>query len=609
MTHSIQLTALDHHFAEFITALDRSPGPELWLASALASAMAGQGNTCLNLAEHAETSVLPFRQPAEPLSAPLLNDWLATLSACSTVGAPGDYAPLVLDRNGRLYLHRSWEYERRVAESLLSRLDPLPVESAALAAGLDRYFPNRSGSFDWQRAAAMAAATRRLTVITGGPGTGKTTTVARILALLIDQSAGSELTIGLAAPTGKAAMRLRHSILQALDRLEAGDTLRARMPERVQTIHRLLGVLPEGGGFRHNRDNPLACNLLMVDEVSMVDLPLMARLLDALPAESRLILLGDRDQLASVEAGAVLADVCNQGGAALFSTEFRELLQATCGPLPQQPAPETGATIAPSPLGDAVIHLRTSFRFTDTSGIGALSSLINTGEAEAAFELLTSGRFTDLTWRTLPDAGDVEAALAAAVREQFAGYMSAATPGEALAELEHFRILSPHRTGNCGVENLNRLTGHALGLKQSTGQNWCSRMPVMVSGNNYELELFNGDTAVIWDDLSTGRLTAHFPHPEGGLRHLSPLRLPPCVPAFALTVHKSQGSEFDRILLILPEGESDILTRELLYTAVTRARSQVEIWGTEEVFCRAVQQRNRRNSGLRERLWETGLHH
>lgn len=600
MTHIVQLNALDHHFAEFIAGLDRSPGSELWLAAALVSAASGQGNTCLILAEHAEGMVLPFRQPAEPLRAPALDRWLSALAACSTVGAPGDYTPLVVDAAGRLYLHRSWEYERRTGDSILARAATLPVEPEQLATGLDRYFPPQSATIDWQRVAGATALSRRLTVITGGPGSGKTSTVARILALLIDQAAGHELRIELAAPTGKAAMRLRHSILQAVERLALNADLRERIPDQVRTIHRLLGVRPDAGGFRHHRDNPLACDLLLVDEVSMVDLPLMSRLLEALPSHARLILLGDRDQLASVEAGAVLADICNHGRPSPFSAEFRNLLEATCGPLPEEEAEQTLSVAA---LADAVIHLRTSYRFGADSGIGALSSLINAGESTAALELLTSGSHGDLTWRTLPDAGVFDATLAAAVRDGFGAYAATDTPGAALAALEQFRILSPHRSGTCGVDNLNRLAENALGMSRPAGQPWCRLLPVMVSGNNYELGLFNGDSAVLLDDPRTGRLTAYFADPEDGLRHLSPLRLPPCAPAFVLTVHKSQGSEFDRILLILPERDSEILTRELLYTAVTRARTRVEIWGTEEVFCRAVERRIRRNSGLRERLW------
>lgn len=605
MTETTQLTAIDHHFAVFINRLDNAPCDELWLAAALTSAAAGRGHICLYLAEAAETEIIPFKSASKFLRTPTTQHWQEALLSCSTVGRPGDYTPLVLDGAGRLYLNRSWQNERCVADKILSRLAPLPFNLELLRAGLDRYFPSQSQGVDWQRIAATAAVFRHFTVITGGPGTGKTSTVARILALLIEQAGEQTPTIALAAPTGKAAMRLRQSLLQSIKQLELTEAVRNRMPDTVQTIHRLLGVIPNATAFRHNSDNPLGCDILVVDEVSMVDLPLMARLLEALKDDARLILLGDQDQLASVEAGAVLADICNHGVQLPFSAEFRSTLERCCCPLPVENNSTLDASCQ-SPLADSIINLRTSYRFGNDSGIGNLSRLINEGNSTAALELLQADTHCDLLWRPLPSRHDFNAAFIAAVRDAYGAYANSAIPETALDELERFRVLSPHRDGICGVENLNRLSANALGLNRAEGQTLCTLLPIMVTGNNYELGLFNGDTAVLMNNTADGRLTAFFPTPEEGLRSLSPLRLPPYETAFALTVHKSQGSEFERVLLILPERISEALSRELLYTAVTRARSRVEIWGTEEVFRHAVEQRNVRNSGLRERLWGTG---
>jgi exodeoxyribonuclease V alpha subunit len=602
MADCVQLTPLDHHFADFITRLDSAPCDALWLAAALASAATGRGHVCLDLATAAEGEVQPFRPGPTPLRPPSAEQWRTALTACTTVGRPGDYTPLVLDDADRLYLHRSWDHERRVANGLLSRCTAVPVDDERLRAGLDRYFPPRTGATDWQRVAAMASVTRRFTVISGGPGTGKTATVARILALLIEQAGEREPVLTLAAPTGKAAMRLRHSILRAMEQAGLSHGIRPRFPDQVQTIHRLLGVMPGSTSFRHNRDNPLCCDVLVVDEVSMVDLPLMARLLEALPDQARIILLGDQDQLASVEAGAVLADICNRGLQSRFSTGFHTMAEKLCGPLPAEPA-ASADTSPPPPIADSIIHLRTSYRFGADSGIGLLSRLINAGEGAAALDLLQSATHGDLSWRPLPAAAGFDAAFTDAAREGYGAYARATTPESALEALERFRVLSPHRAGICGVANLNRLAEAALGLRRPEGQPWCRLLPLMVTGNNYELGLFNGDTAVLLDDPESGRLSAFFPDPEGGLRRLSPLRLPPTEPALALTVHKSQGSEFDRVLLILPEGMSETLSREMLYTAVTRARSRVEIWGSEEAFLRAAGRRIERSSGLRDRLW------
>lgn len=563
MTEPVKLSALDRHFADFIVRIDRTPCDELWWGAALASHAAGRGHSCFDLSDSPDVPALvsaqSFRTP--PLSG--TGHWPLLLNRCDTVGAPGAYAPLVLDAAGRLYLHRCWCYEQQVADGILSRCHTPAADETALEAALDRYFPVNGGDVDLQRVAARMTLTHRFSVISGGPGTGKTATVARILALLLDLAGESRPEIMLAAPTGKAAARLHQSILQAVDRLSLPEEIRDAFPSDVRTIHRLLGVQSRSGGFRHNRANRLPCDILVVDEASMVDLQLMAGLLEALPDATRVILLGDRNQLASVEAGAVLADICDSAGQAAVP----------------------------------VTHLTKSYRFGSDSGIAALSRLINSGEGAAALELLQSGRYPDITWRPLPTGRAFEEAFAAAVRDGYGAYARAVSPEDALTALNSFRVLSPLRIGPSGIEQLNRQCENIL----DPGHNPQHQgRPVMVTGNNYELELFNGDIGVIME--CNGYPAVWFENPAGGLRHISPLRLPPSEAAYALTVHKSQGSEFDRVLLILPDHLSDVLTSELIYTAVTRARSRIEIWGAEEVFRQAVERRTRRISGLCEKL-------
>jgi len=574
---TVQLAPVDRHFADFIHRIDRHACDEIWLAAALASHAVGRGHICLDM-EAAAGSVVASGTGGPVLKVPPAGLWRNLLQACDTIGRPGDYTPLVLDDAGRLYLHRTWSYECRVAEGLLRRTATVAGDPAQLEAGLERYFPTTRGEDapDLQREAARAALTRRLAVVSGGPGTGKTATVARILALLVELSATPPRML-LATPTGKAAMRLRHSILRAADGLQLSDRQRSTLPAEVRTIHRLLGMNPDTGRCRYNRDNPLECDLLVVDEASMIDLPLMARLLEALPDDARLILLGDRDQLASVEAGAVLADICA--------------------------GPEGGDA---RPADIAVVHLTRSYRFAAASGIGQLSRLINEGDGDSALELLVSGRCTELSWRPLPGPAGLAGALGEAVSSGYGDYVASSTPARALEQFECFRILSPLRQGPWGVENLNRISAAALGLNPG-GQNREYRLqPLVISGNNYELGLFNGDTGVLLDEPAGGRLSAWFSDGEGGVRRMSPLRLPPSEPAFALTIHKSQGSEFERVLLILPDQAPELLTRELVYTAITRARSRVEIWSGEEVFRTAVSRRITRSSGLAARLWGRG---
>lgn len=572
MTDSPTLSSLDQHFADFICRIDSNPSDALWLAAALTSHSVQQGHTCLELADSSGKPIIPAFPASRLLTPPAFAIWLDTLIACDTIGDPGDKTPLIMDGPGRLYLHRSWQYEQQIAAGILSRSAALPTDRDRLEAALDRYFPANGNEPDLQRAAASAALTRRFSVISGGPGTGKTSTVARILALTIELAETKPPLIALAAPTGKAAMRLRQSILSACERLALPDNVSALMPRDVGTIHRLLGVLPDHRGYRHNRTNHLACDLLVVDEASMVDLPLMAHLLAALRDNARVILLGDRDQLASVEAGAVLADIC---------------AEAVAGPQRQEVC---------------VTQLTRSYRFDSHSGIGELSRLINNGDADAAFELITSGAYEDVIWRQLPTGREFDSAFVAAARLGFTDYLGATTPSAALVALDRFRVLSPHREGLQGIGNLNRLCETGLGLHGKKDSTEYRLKPLMISGNNYELELFNGDTAVLLDDGDSNRLAAWFSDGDGGVRRLSPLRLPPHETAFALTVHKSQGSEYAQVLLILPEQASEVLTRELLYTAITRGKKRVEIWGTEEVFRTAVERRTERSSGLRERL-------
>jgi exodeoxyribonuclease V alpha subunit len=574
---ALQLSSLDHHFADFITRIEGKPCEGLWIAAALVSSVTCRGHVCLDLSRAAGYGITPFQSGSGPLQTPPAGRWQEMLSGCDTVGRPGDYTPLVLDAAGRLYLHRSWDSERRVAEGILARSVLLPGDAAAFAAGLDRYFPATPGESDLQREAALAALSRRFTVISGGPGTGKTTTVARILALLIELADGDPPRILLAAPTGKAAMRLKQSILNSLERSAFSEVVRSALPQDVSTIHRLLGVVPGRSAFRHNCENPLPCDVLVVDEASMVDLPLMSRLLDALRPDTHVILLGDQDQLASVEAGAVLSDICAGG----------------------RPDAVTGDR-------PAIVHLTRSYRFSDESGIGRLSRLINAGDGDGALALLRSGLCSDVCWRRLPSAETFAESLAAAAREGYAAFAQAATPAGALDALERFRILAPHREGRFGVGNLNRVIDSALSRLRSAGSSASAMTPVMITGNTYDLGLYNGDTGVLAGATAEDGPAAFFPDPDSGIRRISALRLPQHETAFALTIHKVQGSEFDSVLLVLPDKMSEVLCRELLYTAVTRARKRVEIWGDEEVFRRAVERRIERSSGLRDRLWNEG---
>jgi len=595
------LTPLDVHFSRFMERLAGGDVPELILASALVSSAARQGHICLDLATVAGKVIVEGEGGEEPVRCPSLSPWCARLGETHVVGKPGEYRPLLLDAGRRLYLYRYWEYQERLAAAVRERVTRVgeTVDGESLSQGLARLFPEEEpDGVNWQKVAAFTALTRKFCVISGGPGTGKTTTIARILALLAEQ-ASPRPAIVLAAPTGKAAARLQEAVREARERLPVGTASKAAIPQEASTLHRLLGVIPGSPYFRHTSKNPLPTDVLVVDEASMVDLALLSKVVQALPARARLILLGDRDQLASVEAGAALGDICDSAGEGPVSGSFaEELRRATGYRLDVDERAERPG------IRDCIVHLRTSYRFGKTSGIGALCRAVNAGRSEEAAGLLGEG-FPDLGWRKVPPPERLPRAIREVVEKGFAEYLLTDDPGESFQRLERFRILCAVREGPYGVIALNRTVEEILrdrGLIVP-GRPWYRGRPVMITRNDYNLRLFNGDVGVVLPDpAASGDLRVFFSSADGTVRGFHPLLLPEHETVYAMTVHKSQGSEFDRLLLLLPDRESPVLTRELIYTGISRARGRVDIWGNEAVFRNAVARRIERTSGLRDAL-------
>ncbi len=599
------LRYLDLHFARHLSRLAGSEDRALVLAAALTSQRVGQGDVCLDLGAQAGRPAFPGGTLG--LLAPPFEVWLRTLRQVRVVGAPGEDAPLVLDGRGRCYLGRYWRFEHNLAEGLLRRAarPPAALDLALLRAGLERLFPRGDTrpfeGPDWQKLAAALAVLQGFAVISGGPGTGKTRTVAAILALLLEQAQGRRLRMALAAPTGKAAARLMESLRKARGELALPPEIAAALPDQASTLHRLLRFRPERSEPHFTAAWPLPLDLLVVDEASMVDLPLMARLVAALPPEARLILLGDKDQLASVEAGMVLGDICGRGRALGFSAPLSEPLVALTGePLPAG-ANEGG------PLADHILILRHSYRFGGGSGIGQLAQAINAGDGEGALAVLDEGRFPGLR-RLDPDPQRLPALIREQLLPQVRTAQQARDPAAALRALGGLRVLCAVREGPFGVTRLNQAVEAALltegVIPPGAGDLYAGR-PLMVLENDYDLLLYNGDVGLLWRDPRLGApLRAYF-ETEDGVRPLLPARLPRHETLYATTVHKSQGSEFDRVVLVLPDLDNPLLTRELLYTAVTRAREAVTLVASRERIAQAVQRRVSRSSGLFERLWGT----
>lgn len=553
--------------------------------AALCSEALAAGDVCLPLARVAGRR--PW--PEHDFALPPLAELRALLSGSALVVAPGRFAPLILDGE-RLYLARYQAYEQRLAERLLALSAERPaVDEALLSESLARLFAFNRQQPDWQRLAAAQAVRRRLAVISGGPGTGKTTTVVRLLAALLEQPGGDRLAIGLAAPTGKAAARMAEAIRNAKADLPLAAELKALLPEEARTLHRLLGSRGDSPAVRHDAARPLALDVLVVDEASMVDLALMAKLVDALPPQARLILLGDKDQLAAVEAGAVFAELCE--GRGLDAAAAAELQRITGQTVPVE-TPR-------SALGDAVVLLTHSHRFAGDSGIGELARRINTGDAAGTLNLLREGR-ADLAWQAEPS----QAALLERLEQGYAPYLKAARrgdPAEAFAAFNAFRALTAQREGPWGVSGLNEALEARIKRRYSLAERerWYPGRAVMVRQNDYALGLFNGDIGLCL--AGEHGLRVYFEGDEG-FRAFAPARLPSHDSAFAMTVHKSQGSEFSEVLLALPESPSPLLTRALFYTGITRAKHKVEIWGLPARLAEAVNTKAERAAGLAQRL-------
>ncbi|MFH1438068.1 MAG: exodeoxyribonuclease V subunit alpha [Pseudomonadota bacterium] len=602
------LTPLDVHFARFMAGLAGDDSPELLLAAALVSNRTGAGHICLDLSTcESWVGEASASLPDEPVLTPKLSTWTKKLKASLVVGKPGDFKPLILDTDSNLYLYRYWEYEKDLADIIrayaVSDVDTL--NEKLLKQGLARLFPGKPGKEpDWQRVAAAVAVMKKFCVISGGPGTGKTTTVAAILALLLEQAAGEPLRIALAAPTGKAAARMQEAVKAAKASLQCAAGIKEAIPDEASTIHRLLGYIPDSSTFRYNESNPLPADVVVVDEASMVDMALMCKLARAVFPHGRLILLGDKDQLASVEAGKVLGDICNTGMADInaFSPAFVKKMKTVSSDKLEAAKPAKTT----SPVLDCVVQLQKNYRFSEGSGIHAVSIAVRDGDGARAVELLRSGTFDDMKWSDLPQPKDLAAELKARIVEGYGPYLNAFDPVEKFNLLGRLRILCAIRQGPYGIHALNDLVETVLeqeGLIEPDRIHYEGR-PIMVTRNDYNLRLFNGDVGIILPDPEANNdLRAFFQAPDGTLRRLLPLRLPEHETVYAMTVHKSQGSEFERVLFILPDKLFPLLTRELVYTAITRPKTAMEVMATEEVFHAAVEKRIERTSGLRQALW------
>ena len=614
------LRPLDQAVQHLLRELNPAVSEPVLQLAALASWQVGQGHACIDIDD------LPLQgDPAlavvHALDAQALR---AALERDPLVASPDriDAQTLLVYDARRLYLRRYFDFEQRIIRALKNRLAAPREQAERLAPVIKALFPEASAEIDWQKIACAIAAGGRVAIITGGPGTGKTTTVVRVLGVLQTlamEGEGMPLRIGLAAPTGKAAARLGESIAGQVAALGVSSAVRAQLPTTVSTLHRLLGRRRGSRLPLHDASAPLPYDVVIVDEASMLDLEMMARLLDALRPEARLILLGDKDQLASVEAGAVFGDLCRRAGGIAYNGDTVKWIRAATGEA-LEPAAEPGLA-----LDQQIVMLRRSHRFGADSGIGRLARAINSGDVEAAQSILESPN-RDLAW--IDPATAESGAILENIVEAYGGYLGAmaahrpevgravdlqAWAVQALRAFSAFQLLVAVREGRYGAQTLNRRVERALaerGLIEPGDGAWYPGRPVMITENDYSTGLMNGDVG----------LTLDWPHPEGEgtllrvafpsqsgagdlVRVFSPGRLLAVETVFAMTVHKAQGSEFDHAMCLLPALESAVMSRELLYTAVTRAKSKFTLVGPLEVAKAAIRRPTRRVSGLDAEGW------
>lgn len=654
------ISALDVAFVRFLWRnAEASLNSTTLLLAALVSSQLSKGHVCLPLAElldapnqflNIDTALL-YQDDGTVLADPaaLLRDIdLKQLYQCllesqvvqhsqNTLSLASQGLPLVLTDKA-LYLHRYWRYEQFISTELSQLMQaerqPLALSNMPLAQWLDELFPatRNTASIDdvtainWQKLACANTLRSRFSVITGGPGTGKTYTVVRLLALLQrmhTQSSADELIIKLAAPTGKAAARLKESIQAAADSLSelpaAWATALSKIKADSSTLHRLLGVQHGTRQFKHRRGQPLALDVLIVDEASMVDIELMQALLAALPPTARLVLLGDKDQLASVEAGAVLGQLCAGAEEGGYRTDTMQFLQQFC----PQPIPTSFAKLdGPNHL-QHVMMLRVSRRFDDKSGIGALAKAVNQAQLPQLKHLLQMpNTFSDiaLLQNTASQPDESHAALFEQLQQLcqqgFNAYWQVilarpaknCTPAEqdmwaraVLTAYQGFQLLTPVREGHFGVTGLNHLVQNALTFLPSVKEtnSWFEGRPIMITANDYNLNLRNGDIGMVLCSAITGEKRAVFIDSDNQVRWILPSRLNEIETVFAMTVHKSQGSEFSHAVMILPDRDNPVLSRELVYTGITRAAKKLTLvvprW---HVLEQAVNRRTERSGYL-----------
>ena len=593
---------IDIVFADYLAELGADE--IVVVTGAIVSNAISHGDICIDIKQLAETTFGESEDSKLNLKLYKYEMWKSALEKSKLVGLAKDHKLLILDGD-RVYLHKYYTYQKECADEIFrlqnnsAKIDNISRSKESLefikTLFVDILTQKSSADEQLQIAAVLHPFFSNFSVISGGPGTGKTTVLTKILAAQLKDR--SDLKIAMAAPTGKAAMRMKESIAGAIEKLQLPEDIKEKLvSQSALTIHRLLGYRKDSPFFRHNKSNPLKFDIVVVDEASMIDLAMMAKLLVAIKDGGQLILLGDMYQLASVEAGGVLADIREAFGFNRFTDSFLSQLNQ----ITKFENSTSEKHLSP------VIELKKSYRFDSNSGIGNVSRAINTGKINDAISLFRS---SDDCKFTLFDEVSHDK-LMRSIYKMYLPLLTAKNVKSAIARLSNYKLLCTMRTGRYGVEGVNHSITNLVLKNSKVKKNhdgYFNNMPIMITENSYSLGLFNGDTGIISENKNGDYRAWFIDSDTGKVESFLPAQLPSFEVAFAITVHKSQGSEFDEVKILLPQNESKVLTRELIYTGITRAKNRVEVVGTESILKSGLNKIVNRVSGLSGELIKNSM--
>lgn len=595
---SQHISKLDYSYALFLSKFTDEYKELVQMTSALISFKLNQGHTCVYMKDFADDEGRQLPGSSTIFSFHALDEWVEKLKKANILGDENDNKPLILDKEGRLFFQKFYKYEKELAQKLLEKADSTKRINDRTVEALNKLFDG-SSTIDYQKLAALTALLKNICIISGGAGTGKTLTACRILALLLVENPSNK--IALAAPTGKAANRLLESLKDKAKDIKKtlGDLLTAEFPEDSFTIHRLLGASESKPSFYYGKDRPVPYDVVIIDEVSMIDLALMVNIFRAIRSDTVVILLGDKNQLTSVEAGSVLGEICGIGDMNKFSPKMTDLLEQYMG-INLSALKHAGAY----KLQDCMVELTKNYRQIEGSRISELAEAVNKGNSEEALKIIKSSNDTML----LPISNEIKVPdeVNSLIDIYFRPLLDEGiTIDEAFSLLKQFRILTPYKTGNFSVEFINKyVEAYLRSMGHLTSHDlWYSGRPILIHKNDYNVNLFNGDIGIYLKEDVEGFV--YFEGKGKTYRSLFPTLLPIHETAYAMTVHKAQGSEFDEVLLILGNRmHKELLNKQLLYTAATRAKKQLYIYGDESLIEYAILHPIKRYSALGDYLKE-----